>query len=126
MDRTVRVLIVEDEEMIAMLLTELVEQLGYSVCDVAATEADAVAMAGACQPDLIIIDGGLREGSGIAAMNTILEQRFVPHLYVTGDKHLARTLDQHAIVLEKPFFARELSKGIERALAAAVFPGSVE
>lgn len=119
MDPAVRVLIVEDEVLIAMLLTELVEHLGCSVCDVATTEADAVAMATACQPDLIIVDAGLREGSGIAAMNTILEQRFVPHLYVTGDKHLVRSLAQHAIVLEKPFFARELSKGIERALATA-------
>lgn len=118
MDPAVRVLIVEDEILIAMLLTELVEQLGCRVCDVAATEADAVAMAQAYQPGLIIVDAGLREGSGVSAMHTILEQRLVPHIYVTGDKHLVRTLADHAIVLEKPFFAPELSTAIQRALAA--------
>ncbi|WAC23635.1 response regulator [Blastomonas sp. SL216] len=122
MDPAVRVLIVEDEVLIAMLLTELVEQLGCSVCDVAATEAGAVAMARAYEPGLIIVDAGLHEGSGVSAMNTILEQGFVPHIYVTGDKHLVRTLAGQAIVLEKPFFARDLSNGIERALAAADGP----
>lgn len=122
MDPVVRVLIVEDEVMIALLLTQLVEQLGYSVCDVATTEAEAVAMAMACQPGLIIVDAGLREGSGIAAMATILQHGFVPHLYVTGDKHLVRTLALEAIVLEKPFFARELANGIERALVPVPVP----
>lgn len=114
----VRVLIIEDEAMIAMLLSDIVEQLGYSVCDVAATESEAVAMAIAFQPGLIIADAGLRVGSGIAAMNTILQHRFVPHVYVTGDKHLARSLALQAIVLEKPFFAWELSNAIVKALAA--------
>ncbi len=116
MESATRVLIAEDEAMIAILLTEIVEQLGHNVCDVAATEAEAIAMAMACQPGLIIIDAGLREGSGIAAMNTILQHRFVPHVYVTGDKYLAQSLARQAIVLEKPFFAWELSNAIAKAL----------
>jgi DNA-binding response OmpR family regulator len=124
MQPVVRILIVEDEVMIAMLLSEIVEQLGYSVCDVAATEAQAVAMASACQPDLIIVDAGLREGSGIGAMATILQQRFVPHFYVTGDKRTVQTVVGSATVLEKPFFAWELAKAITAVLAADDAPGA--
>lgn len=119
MKSVARVLIVEDEAMIAMLLSDVVEQLGYSVCDVASTEAQAVAMALACQPDLIIVDAGLHEGSGIDAMATILQQRFVPHIYVTGDKRTVQNLAGTATILEKPFFAWELATAISAVLAAA-------
>lgn len=122
MKPVVRVLIVEDEVMIAMLLSEIVEQLGYSVCDVASTEAEAVAMASACRPDLIIVDAGLDEGSGVSAMTTILQQRFVPHLYVTGDKRMVQSQAPLATILEKPFFAWELAKAITAVLAAADAP----
>lgn len=51
-----RVLIVEDEVVIAMTLESYVEDLGLEVCGVAATGADAVEMARSLRPDLILMD----------------------------------------------------------------------
>jgi len=112
----VRVLIVEDEPLIAMLLSDVIEALGHQVCDIAATETDAVAFALEHLPDLMIVDAGLRDGSGVAAMQTILTQRAMPHIFVTGDKRSVQLLAPDATILEKPFFIPDL----ERAIAAAM------
>ena len=120
MQRTLRVLVVEDDRVIAMLLAETIKNLGYSVCAIAATEAEAVEMAQTDQPDLIIVDAGLRDGNGVAAVDTILSTRFVAHLFVTGDARRVRALHPDAIILEKPFFEPELEVAIEQALAVSV------
>ncbi len=114
-----RVLVVEDDAIIGLLLAETVENLGHSVCAIAATQADAVAQAMAHQPDLMIVDAGLGHGNGVAAVDAILQTRYVPHLFVTGDGRKVRALHPDAIILEKPFFVPELVQAIEQALAVS-------
>lgn len=115
-----RVLIVEDDAMIAMLLAETVHGLGHEVCGIEATEADAVAAAQRFQPDMMIVDEVLGEGSGSSAVETILRTGFVPHVFVTGDSLRVGGLRPGAIILQKPFFERELVRAIDLALTAAV------
>ena len=115
-----RVLVVEDDAMIAMLLAETLADLGHAVCAIAATEADAVAAAALEQPGLMIVDAGLSEGDGVSAVATILLAGFVPHVFVTGDPLRVRALCPGAIVLQKPFFEPELVHAIERALAGTI------
>ena len=117
---TLRVLVVEDDAMIAMLLAEILTELGHTACAVAATEADAVAAAVRDQPDLMIVDAGLREGDGVSAVERILLAGFVPHIFVTGDPWRVQALCPGAIVLKKPFFEPELVQAIERALAGTI------
>jgi two-component system, response regulator PdtaR len=71
--RSLRVLIVEDDAIISMLLAELLAELGYDVCATAATEAEAVAAAIRDKPDLMIVDARLRGGSGVSAVAEILQ-----------------------------------------------------
>ena len=120
MQKALRVLVVEDDRVIALLLAETVKNLGHSVCAIAATEAEAVALAQTHQPDLMIVDAGLRDGDGVAAVDAILKGRFVAHLFVTGDARKVRSLHPDAIILEKPFFESELVLAIEQALADSV------
>ena len=120
MQRTLRVLVVEDDRVIAMLLAETIKNLGYSVCAIAATEAEAVALAESHQPDLMIVDAGLRDGNGVAAIDAILTTRFIAHLFVTGDARKVRALHPDAIILEKPFFEPELVVAINQALAVSM------
>ena len=68
------VLVVEDDAMIGMLLAEMLEDMGYTVCAVVATEEDAVADAARCKPGLMIVDEQLREGSGVSAMERIFDR----------------------------------------------------
>ena len=120
MQTLLRVLIVEDNRLIALLLAETVKNLGHCVCAIAATEAEAVALALMHQPDLMIVDAGLSDGNGVAAVDAILSTRFVAHLFVTGDARRVRALHPDAIILEKPFFLPELETAIEQALAVSV------
>ena len=120
MQKALRILLVEDDRVIALLLSETVKNLGHSVCAIASTQAEAVVLAQTHQPDLMIVDAGLRDGNGVAAVDAILATRFVAHLFVTGDARRVRALRPDAIVLEKPFFEPDLVAAIEQALAVSV------
>jgi two-component system, response regulator PdtaR len=115
--RVLHVLIVEDEPIIALLLGDVVKSMGHLVCNIVATEAAAVEIALSCRPDLMIVDAGLRDGSGIVAMQTILKQQAMPHIFVTGDKRGVQQLAPDATILEKPFFVPDLERAIENAMA---------
>jgi DNA-binding response OmpR family regulator len=110
------VLIVEDEPLIAGLLADILEEMGHHVCAVESTEAGAVAAALRWQPQLMIVDAGLARGNGVAAVETILRDRFVPHIFVSGGRLAGRALNSRAIVLQKPFRESELMAAIDRAL----------
>jgi len=64
----------------------------------------------------MIVDGRLRIGSGIAAMQKILTRRYIPHIYVSGDSLVAEDIDPRSVVLRKPFSDDELVAAISRAL----------
>ena len=117
--RALRILVVEDEAVIAMLLAEVLTGMGHHVCAIAATEAKAVAAAVRCRPDLMIVDARLRDGSGVAAVEEILRTGFVPHVFVSGDPLRVQALRPGAVVIQKPFFKSDLVRAIQRALDAA-------
>ena len=75
--KALRTLIVEDDAMIGGLLAETLEGLGHGVSAVENNVDNAVAAASRCRPDLMIVDVGLGEASGIAAVNEILRSGFV-------------------------------------------------
>lgn len=110
------ILIIEDEAIIGMLLSEVLVGMGHTVIGVAATEDGAIGLAAEYLPDLLIVDAGLTSGNGLSAVDTILSTRFVPHIFATGNAHKVRQLKPEAIVLEKPFDEAELAAAIERAL----------
>lgn len=111
------ILVVEDEAIIGMLLSEVLEGMGHAVIGVAATEGGAIALAAEYPPDLLIVDAGLTSGNGLSAVDTILAKGFVPHIYTTGNALKVRQLRPDAIVLEKPFHEAELTEAITCALS---------
>ncbi|MFS3137566.1 response regulator [Gluconacetobacter sacchari] len=116
--KSLRILLVEDETLIAMLLTELLEGLGHRVGEIESTQSGAVRAAARERPDLMIVDAHLREGSGVAAVQEILRGGFVPHIFISGDPLRDRVLHRSAIVMEKPFDDTDLLAAIDRAMAA--------
>jgi len=62
--RALRVLVVEDNAIIGMLLAGVLAGMGHDVCAIEATEADAVTTATRCGPDLMFVDVQLGDGSG--------------------------------------------------------------
>lgn len=119
-----RVLIIEDEPIIAMLLAEVLTEQGYDVADIAATEAEAIREAERHRPDIMIADARLRQGSGLAAVSQILVQGFVPHVFMSGDRLAKTVMGPEAIVLQKPFQEADLLRAIAKALSDA--PGRAQ
>jgi len=115
--KPLRVLVMEDDVIIAMLLAEVLQQMGHEVCATEATEAGAMTAATRHKPDLMIVDVWLRHGSGIVAVTEIIRSGFIPHIFVTGDSLKDQTLDPSAQVIQKPFIVSELVRAIQRALA---------
>src|SRR5437764_14937680 len=60
--KALRVLVIEDDALIAILLAELLASVGHDVCAAAATAAEAVNAATRYAPDLMIVDVRLGPG----------------------------------------------------------------
>lgn len=112
---TLRILVVEDDALIGMLLGDMLEVMGHEVCAIEATEVGSVAAAARCAPNMMIVDANLQEGSGLSAVDQILRKGFVPHVFVTGDLRGVSRLRPDAVVIAKPFTEATLSQAIARA-----------
>ena len=117
--KALRVLVIEDDALIALLLSELLASMGHDVCATAATEAEAVSAATRYDPDLMIVDARLGRGSGVSAIEEILRAGPIAHVFVSGDAESVRRRKPDAIVVRKPFRETELARAIDMALAAA-------
>jgi two-component system, response regulator PdtaR len=124
--QALRVLVVEDDPMIGILLAEMLEGMGHDVCAIETTEAAAVSAASEYRPGLMIVDARMGEGSGVSAVDKILRTRFVPHLFITGNISKISALRPDAVVLEKPFREPELARAIQRAIDLAATPSLIE
>jgi DNA-binding response OmpR family regulator len=114
------VLVVEDDTMIGMLLAEVLEEMGYDVCPIAATEDDAVETAVRCKPGLMIVDEYLREGSGSSAVARILVAGPVPCVFISGAPlRIGPTAKK---ILRKPFVEADLICAIRDVVAGADSP----
>lgn len=111
-----RILVIEDEPMIAMLFEELLTEMGHEVVGIAGTETDAVAAALKFKPGFMFVDAHLGKGSGIAAVAKILLAGFIPHVFTSGDMSSVRAERPDAIVIAKPFREPDLRRAIELAL----------
>ena len=116
---TLRVLVVEDDAVIGVLLAEMLIGMGHDVCAVELTEAGAVSAEARCRPDLMIVDVQLGDGNGVSAVAEILRTGSIPHLFVSGDISHAKALRSDVIVIQKPFRESDLARAIQRALGAA-------
>ncbi len=112
-DRALRVLVVEDDALIGMLLLETLEAMGHVVCGIATTETEAVAAALRDVPDLIFLDRRLAEGTGDAAILAIHRVRPIPYIVTSGNPDMLAPAG--VIALRKPFQEHEIARAIERA-----------
>jgi two-component system, response regulator PdtaR len=116
-----RILIVEDEAIVATDLLEHLLRLGYEVAGIAHTAHDSLRLAGEYKPDLAIMDIeiiGPRDGIDAAAA---LRERFkLPVIFLSSHSDIetldrAKTCEPYGYIL-KPFDPRELRAIIEMAL----------
>jgi CheY-like chemotaxis protein len=113
-----RIVIVEDDALIGRYLDDLLSGMGHDVRAIARTEPDAVEAASEHHPDLMIVDGNLRDGSGVSAMRQILSKGFIRHFYVTGNALAMTQVAGDAMIITKPFNLRDLQSAIAKTMQA--------
>ena len=117
---SVRVLIIEDEPLIAEDIAGLVTDMGHKVCGQAAREEEALRLAAETLPELILADIQLKGGdSGIKAVQKILRSTNLPVIFITGFPERLLTGEQlePAFLISKPFQPEVLRTAIGQALA---------
>ena len=117
------VLIIEDEPIIAMDIEELVQNCGHRVVGVAATEAEAVAIAAREKPGLILADINLGiGGDGSSAVARILKHHKAPVIFVTAypERLLTGEALEPAFVITKPFEPVTLAIATYQAVTGGV------
>jgi|GEM_PF-473125 len=116
-----QILVVEDENIVALDIRHSLKRLGYGVPAIVASGEEAIVAARGLQPDLVLMDIRLRgEMDGIEAATQIRRQQRLPIIYLTAfadTKTLerAKTTEPFGYIL-KPFEDRELNSTIEMAL----------
>jgi CheY-like chemotaxis protein/DNA-directed RNA polymerase specialized sigma24 family protein len=118
-DISTSVLVIEDVPVIALDLTNIVEDLGHSVTRVASSRKEAVAAARERRPGLILADIQLADGSsGIDAVKDILAEGPVPVIFITAYPEQLLTGDrpEPTFLITKPFLPDSVKAAISQAL----------
>jgi CheY-like chemotaxis protein len=121
--RSLRVLIVEDESVTSLYLQSVLQDLGHTVSGIAPTLRTALAVAAGAPSDLAIVDVGLAGdgGDGIDTAVALRERHGVPALLMTGASfaefgdrvHAAKPLGY----LTKPYTEVEVANALTSAIA---------
>jgi CheY-like chemotaxis protein len=102
-----RVLVVEDEPLVSMLLVDLLAELGCAVVGPAFSIAEASRLAAIAKVDAALLDMKVR-GEFCGAVADILARRDIPFLFVSGYSSPPDGAHSKVAVLRKPFDAADL------------------
>lgn len=121
MDKKTRLLIVEDERIVAMDLRQRLERFGYEVVDIAASGKKAVELVEEHHPDMVLMDIRIQgDMDGIQTAGMLRDRFDMPHIYITAhrdDETIGRAKHTEPFgYLLKPFNDREIQTTIEMAV----------
>jgi DNA-binding response OmpR family regulator len=116
------ILLVEDERAITEPLAEALEREGFTA-EVASTAAEAMQIAGSREPDLVLLDIGLPDGSGLDVCRELRRDSRVPIIMLTArgaesDRVAGLELGADDYIV-KPFSAREVMARVRAVLRRA-------
>ncbi len=109
-----RVLVVEDEFLVAMMLEDMLVELGCTIAGVAAKPADAIELIASTQIDAAVLDVNLN-GADSFPVAAALRNRGVPFIFATGygGSRLTPEFSDY-VVVEKPYRLKDLSEALGR------------
>jgi two-component SAPR family response regulator len=113
-----RILVVEDEALIAVMVEDMLVEMGGEVVGPAATIDDALALAQREILDVAVLDVNVR-GRRIDPVAEALMARGVPVLFATGYGEVRLASGAPVTVIDKPYTQDKLSRGIAAAMKAA-------
>ena len=118
--RGLRVLVVEDEALVSMLLEDALAEIGCQTVSIIANLSEAMDQAASLAFDAVVLDVNLN-GEQTFPMAELLAGKRIPFIFSTG--YGAAGIPDHlnnVPVLQKPFQERELEQALSAALAARV------
>ena len=107
-----KILLVEDEYLIAMMAEDMLRTLGAEVIGPAATVDAALKLLEDAEIDCAVLDVNLKHGTSDAVADRLREDA-IPYIFATGHGH--RDID--AIILSKPYTEANLGRTITEALS---------
>lgn len=115
-----KILIVEDELIIALMVEQMIRNLGHEVINTVSSGEEAIEEALNSNPDLILMDIRLKGRiDGIEAMNEIRKKNDIPVVFITGntDQMYQQRISnlEYLEFLTKPITIKELSRSVDRA-----------
>ena len=112
-----RILVVEDDDTVAAVVTDMVEQLGHSPTRVSNAQGALMKLEGGDDFDLIFTDIIIPGGMNGVELSQQIRRRFpaIPVLLTTGYSGALIPSDYVGAVLRKPYRPEELAKAIARA-----------
>lgn len=115
-----KVMVIEDEAIIAMDIVSIVQDIGHHVTGIARTRTGAVTLAASERPDLILADIQLADNSsGIDAVNDILRQfDDIPVIFITAfpERLLTGDKPEPAFLITKPFSEEQVRSAVSQAM----------
>lgn len=115
-----RVMVIEDEPLIAMDIKAIVEDMGHEVTGIARTLREALKLGAEIKPDLILADIQLADNSsGIDAVNTLLARMgLLPVVFITAFPDLLLTGEkpEPAFLITKPFTREQVRSAVSQAI----------
>jgi CheY-like chemotaxis protein len=118
-ERSRRIMIIEDEPIIALDLQHLVEGMKHACAGIATTHQEATALAVKERPDLILADIRLADGSsGLDAVKEILQTFSTPVIFITAfpERLLTGERPEPTYLISKPFLPETVRTTISQAL----------
>jgi len=114
-----RILVVEDEALIAVMVEDMLMDMGSDVVGPAATIEAALALARAEAIDAAILDVNVR-GERIDPVADALMARGVPVLFATGYGEVKLASGATATVIDKPYTQEKLARGLALAMGVVL------
>jgi len=115
-----RIMIIEDEAIIAMDLQSITSDMGHAITGVARTRDGAVQLAEAERPDLILADIQLADNSsGIDAVNDIIARLGeIPVIFITAfpERLLTGERPEPAFLISKPYVEAQVRSAVSQAM----------
>jgi CheY-like chemotaxis protein len=112
-----RILVVEDEVLVAAMLEDMLADLGAVVVGSAATVAKGLVIAREAAIDAAVLDVNVRN-EPIDPVATVLRNRRIPMVFTTGYGQGAAATAQGAPILDKPYTRDRLAGALAVALSA--------
>lgn len=119
-DPSLRILIVEDEILIALELESLLQDAGHEVVGIAASSDEALALGADLRPDLAFVDIHLADGpTGVEAARRLARERGITVLFMTANaKRIPDDFAEAHGVIAKPYTERGVLQALDYVIAS--------